>query len=517
MDFRILLIQSIALLFWESQIENHGLDSRDLVRKLINELPDLNNFAGTDEDRDNLISLKEIAFSLVQGTTSTKQDTILQRVKLGIKKDPELRKDVEELISGDTNNPDLILDKIENIRGELNRYTREKSFKETIKQIAQKTIYANRSIDIAKTAMEAIAALESFTLNTNDPDNDPSINDSANFNDPEQVAKIFAKVQDDVNPDSVMKTGWQGFNRMLGETAGIRRGSMYAIGAMPYNGKSLVTMDICTHIGRFNTPFLIDQTKIPTIVHFSTENDLPLNFRLLYKRLREEETQAEVDMLGIEPTAMANYLINKLESTGYHYEFYYLNSSITNWRKITEILLQLESKGHEVHLCAIDYLAMLDYSDLPGGNEATQIQLLFNRIRSFCNPRQIATIIPHQVSTEAVVLKRQGADDFVKQIAGKRFWARCRSIDMEVDCEIMLNVEKDSQKNSYMAFGRGKDRNSASTPVDDQFFFIPFSRYGGLLPDINGKDSSKRSIRDTGFETTDPDDWTLQSNGDSEF
>lgn len=517
MDFRVLLIQSIALLFWENQIENHGLDSRDLVRKLINELPDLNNFAGTDEDRDNLISLKEIAFSLVQGTTSTKQDIILQRVKLGIKKDPELRKDVEELITGDVNNNDIILEKIESIRGELNRYTREKSFKEVIKNIAQKTIYSNRTIEIAKIAREAITALEGFTLNTNDPEHDPSINDSADFNDPDQIARIFAKVQDDVNPDSVMKTGWQGFNRMLGETGGLRRGSMYAVGAMPYNGKSLVSMDLCTHVGRFNKPFMLDDTKKPTIVHFSTENDLPLNFRLLYRRLREEETQAEVDMLGIDPTAMGSYIINKLQCNGYNYKFYYLNSSECSWRKVTELLLKLESEGHEIHLCVIDYLAMLDYEDLPGGNEATQIQLLFNRIRSFCNPRQIATIIPHQVSTEAVVLKRQGADDFVKQIAGKRFWARCRSIDMEVDCEVMLNVEKDSQKNSYMAFGRGKDRNSASTPVDDQFFFIPFAKYGGLLPDINGKDSSKKSIRDTGFETTDPDDWTMQGTPSPEF
>lgn len=516
MDFRVLLIQSIALLFWESQLEGSGLDSKDLVRRLINELPELENISGTDDDRNNLVALRDIALSLALGTTPLKQDVIKDRVKLSIKKDKELRDDAFELLSGKTNDLSAISDKIESIRGEIHRYIREKEFKKVIQQIAKAGLYATTQIDIPKVARDAISELEGFTL-FGDENKDPALNDFADFEDPESVAKVFARVQDDVNPESVMKTGWQAFNEMLGDTAGLRRGSMYVVGAMPYNGKSLVTMDLTTHVGLFNTPFLLDPTKIPTIVHFSTENDLQLNFKLLYRRWKEQEINGPVDMLNTDPVSMANYVINKLQANGYRYKFYYLNSAECNWRKISEYLLKLESLGHEVHLCAIDYLAMLDYEDLPGGNEATQIQLLFNRIRAFCNPRGITTIIPHQISTEAALLKRQGTDDFVKQIAGKRYWARCRSIDMEVDTEIYLNVEKDAQGNSWMAFGRGKDRNSAATPYEDQFFFQPFSQFGGLIPDIHGKKLAKRTIRDNGFAVAGADEWGSANNGVDEF
>lgn len=516
MDFRTLLIQSISLLFWEAQLEGEGLDSKDLIRQLISELPDLENVAGTDDDRNNLTALKDIVISLCLGSTKPEQNAIKERIKLGIKRDPELREDVESLLSGDTKNLDIVQSKIESIRNEIQRYIREKNFRKTIQNIAKKGLYTQTQIDIAKVAQEAISELENFTK-FDENQKDPAVNDYADTTDPETIAKIFARVQDDVNPESVMKTGWQDLNKLLGTTGGIRRGSMYVVGAMPYNGKSLVSMDITCHVGMFNTPFLMNPEKKAAIVHFSTENDLQLNFRLLYQRLKEQETGTMVDMLGTDPVAMANYVIGKLEQNGYKYFFYYLNSAECNWRKISTELLKIESMGYEVHLCTIDYLAMLDYEDLPGGNEATQIQLLFNRIRSFCNPRGIATIIPHQISTEAALLKRQGTDDFVKQIAGKRYWARCRSIDMEVDCEIYLNVEKDAQGKSWMAFGRGKDRNSANTPYDDQFFFQPFEQFGGLVPDIHGKCLGKHTIRDSGFATATANDWGGSSAADNEF
>ena len=135
MDFRVLLIQSIALLFWESQLEGSGLDSKDLVRRLINELPELENISGTDDDRNNLVALRDIALSLALGTTPLKQDVIKDRVKLSIKKDKELRDDAFELLSGKTNDLSAISDKIESIRGEIHRYIREKEFKKEMRLV----------------------------------------------------------------------------------------------------------------------------------------------------------------------------------------------------------------------------------------------------------------------------------------------------------------------------------------------------------------------------------------------
>lgn len=509
MEFRLLLVQAIALLFWESKLENEGLNSKEIVLNLIKEMPAIENMAGTDEDRDNLLGLRNIALWLANSTEVISQDNLLSKIKLSIKKDPELKEDATDYLSGELSK-EAILERVQGLQNDLKSYNRKKHFLEDIKKLAARTIYNyTGSLDIPKISKETIALLEDYATYNEGDEQDPAINENASLDNLDEMMKIFAKVQDDVNPESVMRTGWQGFNRMCGEVGGLRRGNMYVVGAMPYNGKSLVSMQLATHVGRFNKPFMYDMTKKPMIVHFSTENDMQTNFKFLFRMLWEEEFQRECNLLEFEPEYMANYLKEKLEANGYNYRFYYLNSGEANYRKVIEILMQHEAEGYEIHLAVVDYLAMLDYTDLPGGNEAAQIQYLFNRLRSFCNPRGIAVVVPHQVSVEAVIYKRQGSDDFVKQIAGKRFWAKCKSIDMEVDMEIVLNIETDSQKNKWMAFGRGKDRSSASTPLDDQFFFLPFSKYGALVPDINGKDSSKRQIRETvGIETA--TDWVQQ-------
>lgn len=516
MDYRVLIIEAIALLYWESTLENSGLDSKELVGEILKDLPSPDTIAGTDDDRENLHALKNICQNMVYDKTNTYTREYLEsKLRISIKKDPELRDDVISTMAAVEGDDESKINRIKTLRDELYGYLHRRSMKDAIKKIAQRTIFAGaENFDCSKMAREIIATIEPFVKNISNDNEDPSLNGSGTTEDKDAIAKMFMNVQEDLSPDSVLKTGWQAMNRMFGEVGGLRRGNMYVIGAMPSNGKSLISSCLTLQVGLFNTPYLFDQTKKPAIVHISTENDMNTNLKIWFRYLWENEYDQPCNLQDMDPQAMAEWFINKLESNGYKYFFYHIDPTKTVYSDIISRLIKLESEGYEIHLATVDYLAMINGDGLGDSNAAFWIRQLFKVLRNHCNPRRITLITPHQVATDAAALKRQGSDDFVKEIAGKRYWEKCRSIDMEVDCEIVLNIEKDDNGNAWMAFGRGKDRSSQNTPEKDKFFFLPFSQNGGLRMDLNGKDTSRKSIRGTGTMVLD-DAWVGGDN--SEF
>lgn len=347
------------------------------------------------------------------------------------------------------------------------------------------------------------ASMDRFVDGAANSNDDPMINAQGDTLDLDALAKIFMNVQDDLAPESVIKTGWQAFNRMCGETGGLRRGNMYVVGALPSKGKSLITSCLTLHTMLFNKPYMLDADKKPVVVHFSTENDTMLNMRIWFRYLWEIYYNEPCNLQDIDPEFAAKWFKEQVGRNGYEFLFYHIDPTNTSYHDIIRKLMEVESKGYEIHLCAIDYLAMINGDGLGDENRAFWIRQLFKVMRNYANPRKITLIIPHQIATDAAQLIRQGTDDFVKQVAGKRYWADCRSIDMEVDMEINLNVErsgKGENAQAYMAFGRGKDRSSANTPENDKFFFLPFDKIGGLKPDIEGKDTSKKTIKDGSIE-----------------
>jgi hypothetical protein len=121
------------------------------------------------------------------------------------------------------------------------------------------------------------------------------------------------------------------------------------------------------------------------------------------------------------------------------------------------------------------------------------VRELFRLIRSFTNPKGIAWITPHQISSDAYALLRNNADDFVKQIAKKGYWDSCRVLQQEVDLEILLHIEHLYNK-SYLTINRGKHRKPLATPLDDLYCVYPFAEFGCIPDDINGPDKSTKKF-----------------------
>ena len=178
MDPRILLVQSIALLFWESIIPESGKNSKEIVLNIINSLPAPEGMTATDDDRENLIALRDIAQSMALRGEGEQYDKefLLSKVKLSIKKDPELREDVTQLLEGELES-DKVLLKVDALQKELNRYFIQKDFLAELKKIASKTIYAGApAFKVSDMAKLVSASMERFIDSETNANDDPALN-----------------------------------------------------------------------------------------------------------------------------------------------------------------------------------------------------------------------------------------------------------------------------------------------------------------------------------------------------
>ena len=108
------------------------------------------------------------------------------------------------------------------------------------------------------------------------------------------------------------------------------------------------------------------------------------------------------------------------------------------------------------------------------------------------NKRKITLITPHQLSTEAKMLIRQGNEEsFVRDIANKGYYDSCKTIDQEVDLEIYIHIVK-ADNRSWLTVQRGKHRLIQQTKEEYKYCVLPFSDIGDIRDDVNGQDTSRK-------------------------
>ena len=122
----------------------------------------------------------------------------------------------------------------------------------------------------------------------------------------------------------------------------------------------------------------------------------------------------------------------------------------------------------------------------------------------------ITFITPHQLSSDAKSLIRQGVDNFAQEVAGKGYWDGCRRIDQEVDLEIIIHIEKRNGE-SYLTVQRGKHRKVSLTKEKDLYRVFKFSPIGGIRDDIHGKDLSYLTLNAATKNGSDGDWWQEES------
>lgn len=510
MEPRLLLVQSIMLLYWENLALGKSGDSSPKIYELVEamELPQAT--LELDEGKEILIGLRNTVLHLC-GEPKTElydRDSLLQRLRLNCMGDVHIYNAIEQGTPV-TNDSILIKKKILEYSKIITTHCREKEFQAYIRSCVQKALYAPNKIDVSNFASEMQMRLEAFSS--------PPVTDGAksiegvlaevDFANIEESANLFKEAQEETSLEGMMQFGYQGVNRMLGSHAGIRRGDFMVIGALQHNYKTGFALNLTKQVALYNKPHMLDLDKKPLILHVSAENQITDNILLMYNSLYENLHGTEADSKLVDEHLASKFIHEQLSVNGYTFKMLRVNPSEFTYSKLFNLVLHYESEGYEIHLMCVDYLNMFSKAGCTPGAMGADTRDLFRRVRNFMNPRKIAFITPHQISTEGKKLTRDGVDDFVKTIVNKGYYDSCSTIDQEVDIEILIHIVKTNGR-SYLTMQRGKHRKTGpQTPEKDLYTVLPFYDVGGCRDDLYKADESLRKPGGKGHNSEEEDSW----------
>lgn len=495
MNSKQVVLKCITLLYREHQRQNNSDHSSDLVQEILAtiKLPEV----AIDNDRSHHImsGMKHMAEDMCSEPLAEPfdYDDIRGRLRIVVEDDDSLYESFEistqEKVKGDD------LERVcVRLKAQLRNYLSDYHIRSILSDAGKTAFKANRSTNWREKAAEIAASLEPH-LHENLDVRDPSIVDEVELDNVEDVARIFRQAKVEESPEGILGLGLQGLNRMCGEERmGLRRGEMVLWGGLQHNFKSGFGLTLLAQIALSNDPYVYDKTRKPLLLFCSAENELQQNLVWLYCYIKENETGEAVDMKKVDEDEAAIYVTEKLQARGWHVAFSRFDPSDFTYRKYYDLILRYEGKGYEVACCVFDYLNMISKRgcDTPSGT-GSDIRDLFRRFRNFNSKKKITFCTPHQLSTEAKNLLREGRDDFVKEIANKGYWDGCKTIDNEVDLELYIHIEKMGDE-KFLTIQRGKHRKSGITAEKNLYCVYKFQKVGTIPMDIDGKDMSRKSI-----------------------
>lgn len=502
MDAKLLLVKSITLLYRESQLVLKTENSADLVRTAIEtiKIPDIG--IGINTEREALIALKATVNEMCSNPIDHDYETasLLQQLRMNCNYDEKLYEVFAQGIENGLSEAQ-VKRTIINLRKAINNHFREEKVDEILSKASYNFRFKRDNIrDINRFISEIVAQLEPLQMLTTTKD--PAVIAEVDLGDNGAVSDIFKEVKNNSNSSGLLKTGWQDLNTML--QGGFRRGDYWIMPALQHKFKTGFSLSLFCQIAQYNIPYMIDPTKKPLLVRFSCEDKLAENLQFMYQKLKYDETGLPVDITGVTNEEMSAYIKTRLQVNGYHIKLIQIDPTQSSYKHLCNKIIELEAQGYEIHLCMVDQVGMLPTTGCnTSGATGTDKRDIIRRIRNFCLPKKITLITPHQLSTEAKQLIRNGLpeDKFVKDIAEKGYYEGSKQLDQEVDGEIYIHLFKHN-KETFLAVQRGKHRISTILPDELKYFMFRFPK-GMPIPDDLGKDKISFNKLPTAASNTD--------------
>lgn len=497
MDTKLLLVKAITLLYMEGERLNNNENSADTIKAALETLKDPDVVVSGDFGHDVISSLKQTAKWMVSNpaTTVYEYKDFIQRIQLDCQNDPAALKSIDDAIRDLTDEDEGKKTRRMNMaRSAIRNFVNGQKALEVLKGYYNRLTLQRGAVDWKRVVGDIRADLEPLEqASGDDAANMAMINTSLCFSDLEALGKAFSQAKDELDTRGIIRFGWQGLNRMFGSNMGARRGEFIVVGALQHSFKSGFALETMKQAALYNKPFMRNADKTPCLIRMSLENTTENDVMHLYKSLVENETGLFCDPKLESHVTMAKYVSDKLRANGYETLYYNVNPTDLTYRDLFDITDDLDSKGYEIHGMWIDYLNMISKKGCAQGPHGSDVRDLFRRVRNHYSKKGTMIMTPHQLSSEAKMLRRNGTDNFVQEIANKGYWDSCRTIDQEVDMEIYLNIEKVNGE-SWLTVQRGKHRKFTITPENDLYYVYKFDPIGGVRDDINGRDMSRRSV-----------------------
>ena len=436
-------------------------------------------------DSDIMDNLKHLLSDMIHNIENYDKDTLLQSLELIVKDNEPLMKIINKVINIDI--PEDSLKKtVVSLRNTLNTYYKEKSIINLINDAYYKLRTKNIGSDGFRDYItKLMGSVDTLLLTAKVKDQ--GIVNEVDLDDEENLSGLVASVLLQKDGTTKLKTGWKKLNAMI--QGGFRRAETVVLNALQHRYKSGFTKSIFMQIALHNKPVLTDITKIPLLLFISFEDDMDITIDFMYKYLYYNEFKKLPDMSLLTNKEIAKYIKDRLSVNGYRIKIVRVNPSEWTYRHMFNYVLELESEGFELHACFADYLSKLPTTGCIQGPTGTDVRDLWNRTRNFFSARNILFFSPHQLSTEAKQLTRNGVPDenFVKEVQGKGYTEGTKQIDQVVDLELYIHIAK-IQRIPHLTVARGKHRVPDILDDDKMYFTMPFPPGAPIPEDVNGDD-----------------------------
>ena len=510
MNDLLLLVKSITLMYRESLLNMEEDSTKDLVRKVIEAIKTPEVSIGITKDLEIINALKATATEMVNHDKTHKyqKDILLQQLQVNCGADESTYESLQSGIEPDMTEDENKLTVI-NIRTAIATHFKHGKIEEVLSKRFSEFKFKRSGIkNINKWINTMIAELEPFQVVGQERDS--AIIDEVDISDKESINRVYASIKEENEGGGGFITGFQGINGMIGGK--FRLGEQWGLYGLQHNYKTGFSLTIFKQICMYNTPVLKDPKKKPLLLRISFEDSLVLNFQYLYKNMWENETGkvlSKKDLAEMDIGVMTEYVTNKLSATGFHVKLLFVNPSDWTYKDICNLVLKYEAEGYEVQLVMVDYLTKISKEGCTQGATGQDVRNLFERIKAFMASKGILFITPHQLSTEAKGLMRDGYNDFVKRLPGGGYTADSKQIDQVIDGELFFHIERLKGKNeAYFTVQGGKLRRIEQVDEDDKYRVYKFVRKGVILDDLNKPDSSMLKVGGTPLgEMTADENW----------
>ncbi|AHI60465.1 DnaB-like replicative helicase [Erwinia phage Ea35-70] len=495
METVLLLIKIITLFYQESIVGTDSDDSSEFVDELLDNIPTPVEGTGDDESRNVQLALRRTIRWMISRPKNQPLDKtdLLQRLLTDCGHDAATYQALEMGVSSTEDDPYKAKQSVVAIGRELRKWDQHRRAKAIIKRFAAPIIFGGEDIDMDSAVVKLLEEIETVNIGVSEQF-DPAVISDITVSNLEEVGKIFKQAKEESSTLGVLKTGYTGINRMLGEVGGFRRSEFVLIGALQHNNKTGFTMDLTRQIATFNKPYMRDPKKKPMIMHISSENNMTDNMVLWWKKIKANIDGLDHNHQTVDEAEAAREVLAALSINGYEVNFCRVNPSQFGYRNLFERIKHFENMGYEIHLLTIDYLGMFSKEGCEKGVAGQEYRDLFRRVRNFTSARGICVITPHQLSPAAKMLVRNGLEeDLPRETANKGYWDNCTKIDQEVDVEMIIHIVRVGEE-SYLCIQRGKHRTISITPERDKYCVYKFEPGVGILDDVNGKDKSRKHV-----------------------
>lgn len=479
------LTKSLILLFKESHLEDADslADSKNLVSAILDfvDAPIENESLPVTGDAVVVGLVDMIIDTMETANSPIDRDSFLSTVRL-VAKDNNRIYDIIESGSNIPEDPALLNRHILDLKRILTNYIKEKKIGRILRRAfydftRKRSTIKDTNEFIRKHVME-LEALELRSTNKNKGVVEIDVSDT------ESLGNVLSEIKDIADNSGIIRTGWQDMNEMF--QGGMRRGEFVCHSALQHNYKTGMNLSLFIHAALFNKPYLFDKKKKPLLVRISFEDDMTNNIAFMYTYLKYAETREPVDTKGLDIGEMSNYIKERMSATGFAIKMYRVNPNDWTYHDIHKTISDLEASGYEIHLLAVDYLALVPTIGCTQGPAGVDIRNLFNRIRNYCGVRKITFVTPHQMSPDAKSLLRNGLPEemLVREVANKGYYSGSKQLDQEIDLEFYQHIVV-RKHGAYLTIQRGKHRVPTVIPEDKKYFVLPFPKEMPIPPDVD--------------------------------